>query len=900
MKELPKAYEAKRYEDGIYEKWEASGLFNPDVCAREKVIKKNAKPFSIALPPPNVTGTLHMGHAVMLAIQDAMVRYHRMRGDRTLWLPGTDHAAIATQSKVEGILYDKEKKTRHDLGREEFLKRVERFAQESHDTIVNQCKKMGASLDWSREAFTLDEQRNLAVRTVFKMMYDDGVIYRGDRIVNWDARMQSNVADDEVEWREEKTSFYHFQYGPFVIGTVRPETKFGDKYVVMHPDDARYKKYKDGQKIELEWINGPIAATVVKDKAVDPSFGTGVMTITPWHTAIDFEIAERHGLEKEQIIGYDGKLLPIAGEFASMDAAEARPRIVEKLKQKGLLVKVDENYVHNVAVNYRGGGVIEPQIRKQWFIDVNKKVKCQKPKAKSIFGEQDLSLKEMMQKAVRDGHIQIIPDRFEKQYFHWIDNLRDWCISRQIWYGHRIPVWYCTKEMNGSPHVSVEPLSSCPGCGAPVEQDPDTLDTWFSAGLWTFSTLGWPEKTADFKAYHPTSVLETGYDILFFWVARMILMTTYALGVIPFEKVYLHGLVRDEQGRKMSKSLGNIINPLDMIDKYGTDATRLSLLIGNTPGNDMKLSEAKVAGFRNFTNKLWNISRFMLLNINKPKSEVRSPKSKTLADRWILARLTGVTKQVTDHLEAYNFSMAGEILREFTWGDLADWYLEIAKIEKNKDVILNYLLNTVLKLWHPFMPFVTEAIWEEAYGGNREEGRRGKGLLMIEKWPVVKGVSARMPDAKGFDYIRSIVTGVRSLRADYGIDPAKKLSVVIGAGKKKRLTRENAAVITALARIETLTIETSARKADTAVGFVLQGIEVYVDFSGVIDSSKEKERLTKEIAVLESYMVSLEKKLANEQFVKHAPPGVVAKERQKLAEAKEKLEKLTQHLKRLS
>ena len=655
-----------------------------------------------------------MGHAAMLAIEDIMVRFERMRGKRTLWIPGTDHAAIATQAKVESDIYKKEKKTRHDLGREEFLKRVEKFAQESHDTIVHQIKKMGASLDWSREAYTLDPKRNLAVRTAFKRMYDEGLIRQGERIVNWDPKLQTTVSDDEIDWVEETAPFYYLKYGPFVIGTARPETKFGDKYVVMHPDDARYKKYKDGEKIELEWINGPITATVVKDEAVDMEFGTGVMTITPWHDTADFDIAGRHALEKEQIIDEGGKLLAIAGEFAGMHIKKARPLIVEKLKSKGLIEKVDGKYAHRVPVNSRGEGVIEPQIKLQWFVGVNKKTKTGK------------SLKEMMREAAESGAIKIIPERFEKVYFHWIDNLRDWCISRQIWYGHQIPVWYRGDEV----YCGVNPPED-----NGWQQDPDTLDTWFSSGLWTFSTLGWPEETADLKTYHPTSVLETGYDILFFWIARMIMMSTFLTGEIPFKTVYLHGLVRDEKGQKMSKSLGNIIDPLDMIEKYGADATRLSLIIGTGPGNDSKLSEDKVRGYKHFTNKVWNASRFVLENAGEADLSEKPDLSET--EQAYLKELSDLVSEVSGDIENYRFYLAGEKLYHYFWHSFADIIIEDEK-KKLKDgteaekesarFVLKEILSTSLKLLHPFMPFVTEKIWS-AFPENKNK------FLIVEQWP---------------------------------------------------------------------------------------------------------------------------------------------------------------------
>jgi valyl-tRNA synthetase len=517
--EIPKAYSPQETEDKILALWEKSGFSNPDTCVKKGFTKKTAKPFSIVLPPPNVTGTLHMGHAAMLAIEDILIRFHRMRGRKTLWLPGTDHAAIATESKVEQTLYKTEGKTRHELGRPEFLRRVEQFAKESHDTILRQIKKIGASLDWSREAYTLDQERNLAVRTAFIRMYEAGLIYRGDRIVNWDPAMQTTVSDDEIEWKEETASFYYLQYGPFLIGTARPETKFGDKYVVMHPKDKRYKEYAHRQKIELEWITGPVTATVIKDEAVDMEFGTGAMTITPWHDTIDFEIAERHHVDKEQIIDLKGKLLPIAKEFAAMHIAKARRLVVQKLQEKGLVKKIDENYAHRIATNSRGGGIIEPQIMRQWFVDVNKSFAFPHAGLKSVQKGESITLKDLMARVVEKKEIAILPKRFEKIYFHWIKNLRDWCISRQIWFGHQIPVWYHLQaDDDREVYVGVNPP---PGKG--WAQDTDTLDTWFSSGLWTFSTLGWPQKTDDLTTYHPTSVLETGYDILFFWVARMIL-----------------------------------------------------------------------------------------------------------------------------------------------------------------------------------------------------------------------------------------------------------------------------------------------------------------------------------------------------------------------------------------
>ncbi len=708
-----KPYDPQATENAIYDAWISSGYFNPD-----NLPKRHKKPFSVVLPPPNVTGTLHIGHASMLVIEDIMIRYKRMMGFKTLWLPGTDHAAIATQSKVEGEIYKKEGKRRQDLGREELIKRVKEFAQQSHDTITNQVKKMGASIDWSREAYTLDEKRERAVFEAFKKMHEDGLIYQGHRIVNWDPKGQTTISDDEIVYSEEKTKFYYFKYGPFTIGTARPETKFGDKYVVMHPDDARYKKYAHGDHIDLEWINGPIKATIIKDESIDMNFGTGVMTITPWHSNVDFEITERHKLDKEQIIDKYGKLLPIAGEFAGMKITDARKKIVEKLAAKGLLEK-EEDYTHNIATAERTGGVIEPQIMNQWFVDVNKKIKARGNK----------SLKELMLEVTASGdkHIEFIPDRFEKIYTNWISNLRDWCISRQIWFGHRIPVWY----KDGKQKVSLE----SPGAG--WVQDEDTLDTWFSSGLWTFSTLGWPEKTKDLKTYHPTSVLETGYDIIFFWVARMILMSQYLLGDIPFRTVYLHGLVRDAQGRKMSKSLGNIIDPLDMATKYGTDAVRMSLIVGTGPGNDTKMSEDKIRAYKNFANKLWNITRFVLTSTEgetlEPKFNKFSP-----ADKELIKKRDELIAEITKEMDEFKYYLVAEKLYAYTWTQFADVILEDSKKilaedtdadKKSRKQFLLHTLAIILKTLHPFAPFVTEEIWSDM-------PIKDKKSLIIEEWPI--------------------------------------------------------------------------------------------------------------------------------------------------------------------
>jgi len=718
-----KPYNPAETEKTVYETWEQSEYFNPDNLPGER-----SEPYSIVLPPPNVTGTLHIGHSMMLAVQDIVIRYKRMQGFKTLWIPGTDHAAIATQSKVEEIIYKKDGKTRFDFTREDFLKQVGDFAQESHDTIVNQVKKIGCSLDWSREAFTLDEKRTKAVRTAFKKMFDDNLIYRGARIVNWDPKLKTTVSDDEVDHVEEKTSLYYLKYGPFTITTARPETKFGDKYVVMHPNDPRFSQYHDGQILKVEWINGPITATVIKDTAIDMEFGTGVMTITPAHSLIDFEIAKRHELAYEQIIDQKGLLLPIAGEFAGTHIKKARLLIIEKLQAKGLVEKIDENYVHNISVNSRGGGIIEPQILMQWFVDVNKQFVLKESRIPGIQSGSKTSLKEMMRKAVEGGGVTVLPDRFLKTYNHWVENLRDWCISRQLWYGHRIPVWYRGEEA----YCGLEAPE-----GEGWTQDEDTLDTWFSSGLWTFSTLGWPDETADLKTFHPTNLLETGYDILFFWVARMILMSGYLLGDVPFKTVYLHGLVRDQKGQKMSKSLGNIIDPLTMVEKYGADALRMSLIIGTAPGSDSRMAEDKIKAQKLFANKIWNATRFVLSSVDS--TELAAEPKLTDIQKSYKEELDSLVKEVTLDMENYRFYLAGDKLYHYFWHRFADIIIEESKtLLTNEDTevvyatkwMLFHILTTTLKLLHPFMPFITEEIW------NALPTQR-KNLLIVEPWPKV-------------------------------------------------------------------------------------------------------------------------------------------------------------------
>lgn len=715
-----KPYNPTETENKIYKLWEESGFFNPDVCVEKGVTKEDAEPFSIVLPPPNVTGTLHMGSSLMLAIEDTIVRFNRMKGKKTLWIPGMDHAAIATQSKVEKLLEKEEGKRKTDLGREEFLKRVEAFADANKATMTKQLKALGSSLDWSREAYTLDEKREKAVRTAFKKMYDEGLIYRGNRIINWDPKGQTTISDDEIVYEERKGKIYTFKYSadfPISIATTRPETKVGDVAVAVNPDDERYQKYI-GKEYECVFAGVPLKIKIVGDTAVDKEYGTGAVGVTPAHSMVDAEIAKRHNLPTIQVINEYGKMSVEEESLKGKKTTEAREIIVEWLKSENLLEK-EEGIIQNISTAERTGAVIEPLPKLQWFIDVNKPIPSRENK----------SLKELMLDAVRVDKINILPDRFEKVYFNWIENLRDWCISRQIWFGHRIPVWY----KDGEIICDTE---------APKEdgwmQDEDTLDTWFSSGLWTFSTLGWPEETKDLKTYHPTNLIETGYDIIFFWIARMILMSKYLVGEVPFKTIYLHGLVRDSKGQKISKSLGNNVEPLEMIEKYGADAVRMSLIIGTGPGNDSKMSEEKLKAYKNFSNKIWNIARFILSSCEGITFDPNYPA--TEIDQKLAEEQCNLIKEITGEMEEYKLHLVAEKLYAFTWHTLADKILEESKEifagtdEKAKSSRKNYLVGTldgILTVLHPFMPFVTEEIWQTMQNKNTE-----KNLLMVEKWPV--------------------------------------------------------------------------------------------------------------------------------------------------------------------
>ena len=698
---LLKPYDPKTTEARIYKLWEESGFFNPD-----KLPERHTEPFSIMLPPPNATGTLHIGGAIMTVIEDIMVRYKRMQGFKTLWLPGTDHVAIATNSKVEKILQKEDGKSRRDIGREVFVEKVEKFVEENRGIIKHQISKMGASLDWSREAFTFDDKRNFAVRTAFKRMYDAGLIYRGYRVVNWDPKGQTVISDDEIVYEERDAVLYTFKYSadfPIAISTTRPETKVGDVAVAVNPDDERYKKYIGKIFKVKDFCGVPLLVKIIADEHVEKDFGTGALGVTPAHAMIDWEMAQKNNLEIKPVINEFGKMIVGDERILNKKTIDARLVIAEWLRHEGLMEK-EENIKQNISTAERTGAVIEPLPKLQWFVNVNKKIESRGNK----------TLKELMLEPVRESKIKILPNNFERIYFNWIDNLRDWCISRQLWYGHRIPVWYKGEEI----YCDTE---------APKEsgwtQDEDTLDTWFSSGLWTFSTLGWPDETNDLKVYHPTDVLETGYDILFFWVARMILMSQFLLGEVPFKTVYLHGLVRNEKGEKISKSLGGNIDPLDIVNAYGTDALRMALIVGVGPGSDSKLGNDKLKAYKNFANKIWNITRFILENMEKHKVT----RQENIKNELTL-EFDKIKKDITSDMENYRFHLASEKIYQYAWHRFADELVEESKKQPELLPTLLLIWEDCIKILHPFVPFVTEEIWSMLPSKNKK-------LLMIEQWP---------------------------------------------------------------------------------------------------------------------------------------------------------------------
>ncbi len=869
--ELDKTYNPQENEDLIYQKWEESGFFNPDNLD----LPLDAPGYTVVLPPPNITAKLHVGHSAMLAIEDLMVRFHRLMGYRTLWLPGTDHAAIATQSIVEKKIFKETGKTRHDLGKEAFLQEVWKFVNETQATILHQTKKMGSSLDWSRLAFTLDESRKKAVTRMFVDMYNEGIIYRGERIVNWCPSCHSTLSDDEVEHKEQTAKLYTFKYSadfPIAISTTRPETKLGDTAVAVNAKDKRYAEYI-GQEYKVNFCGQELNIKIIADYNVDSSFGTGALGVTPAHSMVDWQMAQSNNLPIIKVINEDGLIRPGFGAYSGLKTGEARELIVARLKEQGLMEK-EEDIINNLSVCYRCDSAIEPLPSKQWFIGVDKKLE-------RLGGK---SLKEKALEATAQRDITFIPERFNKSFSDWMNNLHDWCISRQIWFGHALPVWYRGEET----HVGFEAPS-----GDGWQPDEDTLDTWFSSGMWTFSTLGWPDnfkdgvKSGDLARFHPTQVLETGYEILTLWVSRMIMMSFFALGEIPFKDVYLHGIILDKNGKKMSKSKGNGVDPLAIIPVYGADAVRLSLLMGSTPGNDSRYSDEKIESKRNFINKLWNISRFILSGTPEELFTAptdKAPVPKTLADKWIIDNLQSCASAVTSHLKNYNFSLAAEELNDFTWNKLADWYLEIAKAEKDKEEILIYVLKNILVLWHPFIPFVTEKIWSSF---NND-------LLMVAKWPTSTSVDTKTDSDKinnDFRIIQDLITAIRNARSENKVEPALKLEAIIYGHNQVELLESQRDMITSLKTgLKSLTISTDGAKIADAITIVSGGIEVYL--LGGVDKTKEKERMQKEELNLVKLIGLQEAKLNNTEFVGRAPVNIVAAEKDKLAAYQAELSKI--------
>ncbi len=904
MNKLPKTYNFKETEQRIYAMWEEKGYFKPINDPNEPGHDPSKKPYVISIPPPNVTGKLHLGHAMFVSMEDLMIRYHRMMGVPTLWVPGTDHAGIATQLQVERALRA-EGTSREAIGREKFLERTWAWKEEYGSHITRQIRRLGASCDWSRERFTLDEGLSRAVREAFVRLYEKGLIYRGPRLINWSPGLKTAVSDLEVEYHEEQGTLYYFKYriagsDAFIpVATTRPETILGDTAVAVHPEDERYKEFI-GKKALVPILNREIP--VIADEYVDREFGTGALKITPGHDPNDFEIGERHGLPIISVLDESARVNENGGPYAGLDRFEARERLWEDMRAAGLVIK-EEPYTHQVPRSQRGGEIIEPMISTQWFVKMQ-------------------PLAEPALQAVRDGRIRIVPERFEKVYFNWLENIRDWCISRQLWWGHRIPVWYCADC--GEITVTREDPTACAHCGSPnIEQDPDVLDTWFSSGLWPFSTLGWPEETPDLRYFYPTTMMETGYDILFFWVARMIMMGLEFTGEVPFSEVYLHGLIRDEHGRKMSKSYGNVIDPLEVMEELGTDALRFTLLVGSTPGNDMNLSLKKVEANRNFANKLWNAGRFVIAALqgmgNEGISQLpdsQSPDTWTLADSWIWARQRALRANVKRLFESHQYGEAGRQIYDFFWSEFADWYVEIAKLQMANGPASAYrtaealtrVLDICLRLLHPFTPFVTEEIWQhlrEAVLASplAHLAADWPEALIIAPWPEPETAEGWEEQAiRDFTLIQDVVRAIRNLRAEKNVKPGQRIPATLAAGQAAETLKAQAEAIAALARLDVdqLRIEEALpEKPEGHIALVVGAVEIYLPLAGLVDPQEERARLEKELTEAEAQIARLEKLLAS-PFAEKAPPAVVQKERDRLAAFQESASKLREQLNALS
>ena len=912
--EMATAYDPSQVEQRVYAAWEQAGAFRP---------QGGARPFTVIMPPPNLTGELHLGHALTVAVEDALIRWHRMLGDDTLWLPGVDHAAIAVNALVERELAA-EGVSRHDIGREAFLERVWEFVGRSRARIAEQHRRLGASADWEREAFTMDEARQRAVRQTFKDLYDDGLIYRGERIINWCVDCGTALSDLEVEHADEPGAFWHFRYPVLdehdqptdeyiVIATTRPETIPADTAVAVHPEDERYRHLL-GRNVLVPTSDRPVP--LIGDDAVDPKAGSGALKVTPGHDPVDFEIGQRHDLPLINIMGADGRLTAEAGRYAGIDRFEARDRIVADLDGAGLLDHIEER-AHAIGHCQRSGTIVEPIVSEQWFVQAE-------PLARPAI------------EAVRDGRITFVPKRFERTYFHWMENIRDWTISRQIWWGHRIPVWYC--DACPETVVAVEDPTACPSCGGPLRQDEDTLDTWFSSALWPHSTLGWPDPDAeDLRRFYPTQVMETGYDIVFFWVARMVMLSLYnmrgfepavgpstdaAAAAIPFETVYLHGLVRAQDGRKMSKTIGNVVDPLGLIDAYGTDALRYALISGTSPGNDQRITDDRLEAGRNFANKLWNASRLVRALIEDaglrgdalalpPAGDPRLLRE----DRWVLSRLARTVEVVDELLRKFELAEALRHSRDFFWDELADWYLELAKVRVRAGdhtplPVMLHALDTVLRLLHPFMPFVSEELWQrlaalrpDPHGpAAAAASHDSPAQLILARYPEADPARHDAAAERELAAVQDFVRGIRNVRSEKRVDAGRWVEAYVVAADALDAARDAAGAIEQLARARPLHIVATPDEApsDGVVTAVLPVGRVVLPMAGLFDLDAERARLAKQIGEAQDEVQRIERKLANEQFRSRAPTEVVAKEEERLATAGARLRGLEDSLAEIS
>jgi valyl-tRNA synthetase len=895
---LPKTYDFENTESRIYEMWEEGGYFKPSNDPHDPDFDPEIEPYVISIPPPNVTGKLHLGHVIFVSLEDLMIRYHRMKGYSTLWVPGTDHAGIATQLQVEKQLLE-EGTSRQEIGRKEFLKRTWAWKEEHSGLIVEQIRRLGASCDWDRERFTLDEGLSQAVREAFVHLSEKGLIYRGPRLINWSPALQTAVSDLEVEHEEIQGKLYYFKYmladseDEYIpVATTRPETILGDSAVAVHPKDERFAKYV-GRKAVVPILDREIP--IIADDYVTLEFGTGALKITPAHDPNDYEIGQRHNLEMISMLDKSGKVTEAGGPYEGQDRFEARQNLWNDMKEAGLVLK-EEPYTHQVPRAQRGGEIIEPMISTQWFVDI-----------------QPLAEKALA--AVRDGRIEIVPERFKKVYYNWMENIHDWCISRQLWWGHRIPVWYC--EDCGAVIVKREDPTECDQCGSEnIRQDPDVLDTWFSSGLWPFSTLGWPNETPDYQYFYPTTMMETGYDILFFWVARMIMMGLELTGEIPFSTVYLHGLIMDEDGQKMSKTKGNVIDPIDVMDDMGTDALRFTLLVGSTPGNNMNLSLSKVEANRNFANKVWNAGRFVIGMLDDlPEGQPPEDPDWTLADSWIWARLQDLIRNVERLFGNHQYGEAGRQIYEFFWGEFADWYLEISKEQVKQGTDRAYttvdtlirVLDMCLRMLHPFTPYVTEELWQHLKEAVLDSpladlAEDWPEVLMVAPWPETRPEEA-WEDAKVSDFqlIQDVIRSIRNLRAEKNVKPGLRIPAVFASPDYRELLESQIESMAALAHLDEDQLsfhDTLAEKPEGHVALVAGPVEIYLPLSDLVDPEEERARLKKELEEAEGQIERL-KNLLSGPFSKKAPQEVVNKEREKLIGYQENATTLREQLEML-